>query len=836
MRGYRRRGTASYLVGVAASFLLVVQLGGTLLQLPDTPYWGLVIQGADQIVRRVMPDSPGERAGIRVDDEVVSFAGVAWARSWDRSYEPDGSALARVRSPGGMVRDVRIEHAVAPPHEIVRRLVSGFIALSFVLIGLVVFLSRSDRVATLFFLMCLLLSRIVFPEPAHAGRGTFLFDKASLDLAWLFLAPVVLHFFLNFPVRTPFAARHPRAVALLYLPSAVAAAVVLKFDVDLITGPDRVPPSALLLQLVTAIVSVAMIVVGVGLFLRGVRKASSPVLRRSLRWVLPGTALGILPPLLMTVVLNVDPSLTIPGDRYIFLTFILVPLTFAHSIFRYGLLDLELVVKRSVIYATLTALLVAVYYLVAEVLGSWMMERTGTGRTLFSFAVVFATALAFIPVRDRIQRLVDRTLYRERYSYRTTLRKFASDFANFLERDDLVRLLVERLPELLGAERAALFVRSSPDDSLHLAGSRGVGATEIPHAVLHPSGALLAWWREYGGPVPVEPRRDPRPLQRLSEEERDLIAAADPSVIVFLPRERRLEGILLLGAKRSGDRYRAQDLELLATLGDQAGTALSSSRLHEEALERRRMEEELSVARRIQASLLPSEVPQPDGVEIAAITRPCLEVGGDFYDFLDFGEAGLGLAVGDVSGKGVPAALLLSSLQATLRAAAAAGDLEPVIRRVNERLCTDAHPSVSFATLFYAHLDPVQRTLRYVNAGHPAGLVVSRTGQIRRLEEGGLLLGVEPRAEYRTGTAQFEPGELLLLYSDGVTDVLNAEDEDYGSARLETLLPRLAHLPGAAILENVVASVEGFVGGRVPDDVTLLVAKFLPAGARPRPA
>ncbi|HMB67689.1 MAG TPA: PDZ domain-containing protein, partial [bacterium] len=344
MRGYRRRGTASYLVGVAVSFLLVIQLGGTLLQLPDKPHWGLVIQGTDQVVRRVMPDSPAARAGIRVGDEVQSFAGVAWARSWDRTYESDGSAVARVRTPGGIPREVRIERAVSPPHEIVRRLVQGLVGLAFVLIGLVVFLSRSDRVSTLFFLMCLLLSRMVLPDPEHSGRGTFLFDKATLDLATLFLAPVVLHFFLNFPIRTRIASRHPRAVTLLYLPSVVAAAVVLKFDVDLITGPDRMPPSAIALQLVTAIVSVVMIVTGVGLFLRGVRKASSPVLRRSLRWVLPGTALGILPPLVMTVILNGNPTLTIPGDRYIFVTFLLVPLTFAHAILRYGLLDLELVV------------------------------------------------------------------------------------------------------------------------------------------------------------------------------------------------------------------------------------------------------------------------------------------------------------------------------------------------------------------------------------------------------------------------------------------------------------------------------------------------------------
>jgi sigma-B regulation protein RsbU (phosphoserine phosphatase) len=818
---------------VAASFLLVAQLGGSLLQLPERPYWGLLIAGGDQTVRRVFPGSPADVAGIRENDEILSFGGADWTRTWERSYADDRSIVAELRSPDGTTRTVRLESGQVPRVDVVRQLVFAFIVLSFVLIGLVVFLSRSDHVATLFFLMCLLISRIMLPEPDVRAKGVFLLDRIVLDLSYLFLPPVVLHFFLNFPQRARLVVRHPRLPWLLYVPSVIAAAILLKFDADLVLGDRPLPGSAPLVQAVTALLSVAMIVTGVGLFLRGVRRVNSPVLRRSLRWVVPGTALGILPPLVLTAVLNVNPSLEIPGDRYAFLTFLLVPISFAHAIIRYGLMDLELVVKRSVVYTALTALLAAVYYLVAEVLGSWVMVRTGTGRTLLSFAVVFGAALAFMPLRDRVQGLVDRTLYRHRYNYRSTLRSFASAFATFLERDELVRLLTERLPELLGAERAVLFIRSSPDDSLHLADTRGLGPRELPHPLLTPSQGLLAWWKDYGGPIPFEPRRDPRPLLRLSREERALLTAVEPDVIVFLPRERRIEGLLLLGPKASGERYRAEDLELLATLGDQAGTSLSASRLHEEALERRRLEEELAVARRIQASLLPSEVPRAPGLEIGAMTRPCLEVGGDFYDLLDFGDAGLGLAVGDVSGKGVPAALLLSSLQATLRAEAGPEDApDPVVRKINARLCSDMQPG-SFASLLYGRLDPAARTFRYVNAGHPAGLVVARDGSIRRLDRGGMLLGVQARADYECGVEVFAPGETLVLYSDGVTDVLNGAEEEYGASRLEMLLPRLNHLPVAGILDGIVASVETFVGGRLPDDVTLLVAKFLADPSRP---
>jgi serine phosphatase RsbU (regulator of sigma subunit) len=571
-------------------------------------------------------------------------------------------------------------------------------------------------------------------------------------------------------------------------------------------------------------------------FLRGVRNITSPLLRRNMRFVLPGTALGILPPLLLAGLLALFPSLEIPGDRYAFITLVLVPLSFGHAIIRYGLLDLELVVKRSVVFAALTALLIIGYWLVAELVAD-LVGRNGTQHTIVSFAVVGALALLFVPVRERVQALVERSLYGRQFDYRRTVREFSSLFATFLERDELVRILVERVPEVVGAGRAVLFLRTSRDEALRLGASPGFGPGEIPLPLFYPSNELLRWWAEFDGPVVVgSPGRHPDRFDRLPAEERQLLEALDPRVLVFLPRERTLEGLLLLGRKPDGERYRAEDLELLATLGDQAGTALSSSRLHEEALERRRLEEELAVARRIQASLLPASVPEADGLEIAAVTRPCLEVGGDFYDFLDLGDEALGLAVADVSGKGVPAALILSGLQATLRGEASAQSApEPVVAKINARLCADVE-SGNFASLLYGHLDLRRRSFRYVNAGHPAGLVVRRDGSLRRLETGGLLLGVERTAEYAAGEHRFEEGELLVLYSDGVTDVLNEADEEFGQERLESLLPRLAHLPSRAVIDGIVAAVERFVGGTLPDDLTLLVAKFRPAGLPGPPA
>jgi sigma-B regulation protein RsbU (phosphoserine phosphatase) len=823
MRGYRRRGTAAYLIGVAASFLLMSHLSGTLLQLPERSFWGILV-GEDQIVRRVVPDSPASQAGIQKGDRILSFAGAPWSRSWERTLGPAGEAVALLTDPQGQERTVTLQRGPAPTSETLRILVFALVNIAFVAIGLVVFLSRSDRVATLFFLMCLFFATALSPAEDFRLKGTAFAVMTARAFATVFLPPVFLHFFLSFPRRSRWLSRLPGGAWLLYAPALLMVPFVLKFEADLVLF-HREPSGAMLaFQQVAALLFVMMGVLGIIAFLSSVQRITSPLLRRSVRWVLPCTALGVLPPLAVGAILNLRPDLQIPGERYVFLTLLLVPLSFAHAIVRYGLMDLELVVKRSAIYAGLTAFLVAVYYLVAEVLGSFVADLTGTGQKVVSFSCVFAAALLFVPVRDRLQEFVDRSFYRSRYNYRKTLRKFSSALASFMDRDEIVRLLLHRLPDVLETDRVALFLRSYKDETLQVSGTRGIGERELPSSMVRPSRSFVAWWRETGGPILLG-ERDHSRLDNLPPEERQLLETLGPGVIVVLPGEKQIEGILVLGQKQSGERYRAEDLELLATIGDQAGTALSGSRLHEEALEKRRLEEELNVARHIQRSLLPSRVPDRDGVEIAAMTRPCRQVGGDFYDFLDYGAEGLGLAVADVSGKGVPAALILSSLQATLRAEARPGRSPvPVVRRINQRLCGDLQPG-SFASLLFGHLDVATRTFHYVNAGHPAGLLLRKDGAIQRLSEGGLLLGVESGAMYEVGVAEIHPGDLLVLYSDGVTDVLNGEEEEFGSERLESLLPSLAHLPLQGILDRIVDTVETFVGGALPDDLTLLVAR-----------
>ena len=242
-------------------------------------------------------------------------------------------------------------------------------------------------------------------------------------------------------------------------------------------------------------------------------------------------------------------------------------------------------------------------------------------------------------------------------------------------------------------------------------------------------------------------------------------------------------------------------------------------------LERRRLE--LEIARKIQESFLPETVPALRGFEVAAISRPAEEVGGDFYDFVPTPGGRMGIAIADVSGKGVPAALFMVLSRAMVRASASgeptAGE---VARRANELISADANSGM-FVTLFFALLDEEARTLRYVNAGHnPPLLLRGGTGEVALLKTRGIAMGVLEEAEMEEGEVELSEGDVVVLYTDGVTEATDAAGEQFGVERLLLLAKEHRSLPAAALVEEIAGAVLAFSEGEPQfDDITLVVLK-----------
>lgn len=242
-------------------------------------------------------------------------------------------------------------------------------------------------------------------------------------------------------------------------------------------------------------------------------------------------------------------------------------------------------------------------------------------------------------------------------------------------------------------------------------------------------------------------------------------------------------------------------------------------------LEKKRLE--LEIAREIQESFLPETVPVLRGFEVAAISRPAEEVGGDFYDFVPAPGGRMGIAIADVSGKGVPAALFMVLSRAMVRASASGEPTaEEVARRANELISADAKSGM-FVTLFYALLDEEARTLRYVNAGHnPPILLRGGTGEVTLLRTRGIAMGVLVEAVMEEGEVELSEGDVVVFYTDGVTEATDGEGAQFGIDRLLGTVKRKSHLPAAALVEEIAGEVLAFAGAAPQfDDITLVVLK-----------
>lgn len=300
-------------------------------------------------------------------------------------------------------------------------------------------------------------------------------------------------------------------------------------------------------------------------------------------------------------------------------------------------------------------------------------------------------------------------------------------------------------------------------------------------------------------------------------------------VVVPLVSAEAVLGFVALGEPAGRRTFEAGDLDFLAGLAAQAAVAFENAWYFEETVEKEKMERDLALAAEIQQRLFPPELPQPEGFALAAHNRPASQVGGDYYDVLPIpsGDSTRYLVcVADVSGKGMAASLLMSNMQATLRALLDSDvDLAGLVLRTS-RLLFATTPASKYATAFFLLLDPVTGSCRYVNAGHNEGLVLRANGSIEELPSTGFPIGLLGIGDYGERPLELAPGDAVALYSDGVNEANDRDEQEFGMDRLKAALLERRHQTAAEIVDGLFAEVDAFATGAPQyDDITLLVAK-----------
>lgn len=394
-----------------------------------------------------------------------------------------------------------------------------------------------------------------------------------------------------------------------------------------------------------------------------------------------------------------------------------------------------------------------------------------------------------------------------------TLFDLGKEFNLGLDDERVIRLLTFSLLGQVGAMRYVIFLRR--DEELQPVAVRAEGLQEL-RLTLVQLGSLRkpTLVRDLAGDAQFEDVADA--LQRTG------IEATIPMMV-----QNELRGLIMLGKKLNEEPYSQADLEFIYSLGNLAIISIENVRLFRETLDKQRLEDELKIAREIQQGLLPQVMPQIAGFEVAGVNVPSSQVGGDYYDVVKKSEKEFIVAIGDVSGKGTGAALLMSNLQASLRALAPLDSgLATITGRLND--LTSANTGLDkFITFFWGTLNTDTRVLHYVNAGHNLPFVIRCDGGIERLDKGGLILGVmKTLTPYEEGEVLLRNGDTLFLFTDGVSEAMNSEGEDFTEERLERLLVENQSLSIQELLEKVKCEIELHSRGALQsDDVTMLVLR-----------
>ena len=302
------------------------------------------------------------------------------------------------------------------------------------------------------------------------------------------------------------------------------------------------------------------------------------------------------------------------------------------------------------------------------------------------------------------------------------------------------------------------------------------------------------------------------------------------TAVVPMHIQQKTNGMILLGERLRGGVYSQADLEFLYSLGNLAIISIENARLFKTAIEKQRMEDELNIAREIQQGLLPEKLPSIPHFDIAALTISSKEVGGDYYDVITRKQDEYVLAIGDVSGKGTPAALLMANVQAALRALAPlCSSLSETTGQINDLTCANTRGGSRFITFFWGILDAQTRQFRYTNAGHNPPYLLRKNGTMEKLEEGGMILGIfKTTTPYAEASVTLLPGDVLVMYTDGVSEAMNQNNEQFTEERLEGILKKSTHHTAKEIIQQIQKELEIHTQATPQsDDITMLVLKAL---------
>ncbi len=813
-----------------------------------------------QSVEDVMEGSPAERAGLRVGDRVIGINGrvlgtdiasdEAYVRgrpgdpvefTVERAGEPKPRILhgvfraaAPARTPEGLAKSSALQ--------VLRLFPIPFLLVAFA----VLFLRLEEPNAWLLALLfCAIAAAPNFLNPLAISPVLRAFAFAFRAVFAGMLSPLFYLFFAVFPLQSPLDRRLPwlKWVGLLF-------GVCIVFP-GLRTGNPSFPRVVAHLvgsrnaDFIDAGLNYDLLFLGIiSLAQNSFMAAVPPEARRKSRVILWGTVVGILPISLEKMAVDFAgyrPSFWL--DTALVLVVFLYPLSFAYAVVKHRVMEIPVLLRRSARYVLVQRGFIVLMFMVAasaialftHVFSRLLRADTNIGMALsavFGIVLVWTSA----PLVKRGTMRIDRAFFRSAYDSRIILHDLAEKTRTVSDRRQLAMLLENHVNQALHPKTLACYLDSGNGRLTAMSGTQPATL-----ATLAASAPVFVDLARRGKAWEV-------PFDSASAEELTALAPLAPECLVpILGRENNLIGMLVLGQRRSEEPYSREDKQLLDSVAAHAGIALENISLAEKMAERmeadRRTAQEMEIARQVQARLFPQKLPAMNTLEYTGACIQARKVGGDYYDFLELRPGRLALVLADIAGKGVSGALLMANLQANLRSqyAMAVDDLPRLLASVN-RLFYENSGDASYATLFFGDYHDSSRKLRYANCGHLPPLLL-RAGassqeapnqdqapqhNVEWLHSTCTVMGLFEAWHCEIAEVQLAPGDMLVLYTDGVTEATNADGEEFGESHLLATLGSNFRLPVGPLLQAVVEAVQQFSSGsEQQDDITLVIARSL---------
>jgi len=823
-------GLAS-LISLAAIVSTVLWLSRLNIVNSDDCFWGIDVRNGDSalVVMRLMEGGAAEKAGVQVGDQVLAIDGRPIVPNYDRAQDVLNEAttdrpVSYIVARNGRIIDLRIQ--------LVRQVrfiqfVSPVFAFLWLAIGsLVAFAKPRGEVQRLFFITGAL---VIFAFTPPLGLGSDMSALAvTLRAGWIFLDVlffvVWVRFCTVFPINQRFFTTPQRRLFLYAPPLGYLALMAFIFVVEAF-GISTTLPASLIKGLSYYILTCGLVyfTAGIWFLYRGYREMPANADRRPMRVILVGTVMSGLALLYLTVLQTtiqlktltyiINPQLLLP-----ILLLIALPISFGYAIFKYQVMDFRRVLRATIVYALTMGLVAAIYlaiaYGVGQAFGSLTDEdvRGPVGVIAFVMFVMF-----FEPVKRRIQILIENRFFPQRRDYSTDLSLFSADLAETVGTHGVAELIARTLRSTLNLEGVIVLLEEPNSQNIR------VVARDCAFGLVYVEEESIAALRRL-----LRQHHSLMSLETVTSPDLDSLQTRF-SYATGLYSQGRVIGAILFSRPSNDEPLSGNQTPFINSVAAQGATALEVARMYEQEIARQRIEEELSTARRIQEGLLPTEMPAIPGIAVSAVSRPAQAVGGDYYDVLRIDDDRYLIIIADVSGKGLPASLYMAEFHGMVHVVSGMKTSpKEMLSTLNDHLF-EVLKRGAFVSATMLLFDTKRRCVTYARAGHTP-ILRANGSKLDALVPDGVALGLCARDLFdellHEYTVEYETGETFILYSDGVSEAMNDQRDEFGDGRLHDLIANASNPSVDELRDTIISHVERFRGtAEQNDDITVVVVK-----------